>query len=337
LGRSVTVADVSLAGGVASIEPVDDWDDDEYLYCTEFLLFGDSIDKEQVHDFVSSVGGSELVVGDGGSFKVHVHTDDPGSVLTHVTSLGEVAEVHINNMRRQTAERDRELKSHQGATPAKPLGFVAVAAGKGLTDILMSLGVDVVVSGGQTMNPSTADLVEAVGRVNAAKVIILPNNKNIIMAANAAASVADRPVGVVPTRSVPQAFSALLAYSGADDLDSVVDEMTAAAGFVTTGEVTTAVKDAKGKVGDICAGQVIGIVDDSEIELVGEDVLEVAERLAQLISDQDTESLTILAGEDLSEDDLDTLTARLTLTLPSVAVESHRGDQPLYPVILSAE
>lgn len=337
LGRSVTVADVSLSEGVVTIEPVDDWDDDEYLYCTEFLLFGDSIDREAVHDFMASVGGSELVVGEGGSYKVHVHTDDPGSVLMHVTALGEVAEVHINNMRRQTAERDRVLKSEHETAPRKPLGFVAVAAGVGLADILTSLGVDVVVSGGQTMNPSTADLVEAIGRVNADKVIILPNNKNIIMAATAAATVADRPVGVVPTRSVPQAFSALLAYGGGDELESVVEEMTSASEYVTTGEVTTAVKDAKGKVGDIRAGQVIGIVNDSEIEVAGDDVLDVAESLAGVISGADTESLTILAGEDLSDEDLATLEARLSARLSGIAIESHRGEQPLYPVILSAE
>lgn len=337
LGRSVTVADVSLAEGVVTIEPVDDWDDDEYLYCTEFLLFGDSIDREAVHDFMSTIGGSELVVGEGGSYKVHVHTDDPGTVLAHVTSLGEVAEVHINNMRRQTAERDRALKSEHDTSPRKLLGFVAVAAGSGLAEILTSLGVDVVVSGGQTMNPSTADLVEAVSRVNADKVIILPNNKNIIMAATAAASVADRPVAVVPTRSVPQAFSALLAYGGGDDLDGVVEEMTAASEYVTTGEVTTAVKDAKGKVGDILAGQVIGIVNDSDIEVAGEDILDVAEELAAVISGSDTESLTVLAGEELSDEDLATLEERLSKRFPGVAIESHRGEQPLYPVILSAE
>lgn len=337
LGRSVTVADVSLTDGIVSIVPVDDWDDDEYLYCTEFLLFGDAIDREAVHDFMASVGGSELVVGEGGSYKVHVHTDDPGTVLAHVTAIGEVAEVHINNMRRQTAERDLTLKSGHDAAPHKSLGFVAVAAGAGLAEILTSLGVDVVVSGGQTMNPSTADLVEAIGRVNADKVIILPNNKNIIMAATAAASVADRPVGVVPTRSVPQAFSALLAYGGGDDLEGVVEEMTAASAYVTTGEVTTAVKDAKGKVGDIQAGQVIGIVNDSDIEVSGEDILDVAERLAVAITDPDTESLTVLAGEDFGDEDLAILEERLTTRLPGIAIESHRGEQPLYPVILSAE
>ncbi len=173
LGEQVTIADVSSASApILTVEPVDDWDDDEYLYCTEFLLFGEGIDSDAVHDFVSSVGGSELVVGSGGEYKVHVHTNEPGKVLAHMTELGEVAEVHIHNMRRQTQERDAGLVSeHQALESAKPVvlkpvGFVAVAAGEGLAEILTSLGVDLVVSGGQTMNPSTQDLADAIERVH---------------------------------------------------------------------------------------------------------------------------------------------------------------------------
>jgi len=339
LGHKVTVADVSSAAApLDRVAPVDDWDDDEFLYCTEFLLFGDDIDKEDVHDYVSSVGGSELVVGDAGSFKVHVHTNDPGAVLSHVTTLGEVAEVHINNMRKQTAQRDAALRTPgPDAGPRRPVGFVAVAAGEGLSQILQSLGVDVIVSGGQTMNPSTQDLLDAVSRVNADKVVILPNNKNIQMAAASAASVADRPVGVVPTRSVPQAFAALLMYDGSDDLEAIVSEMTLAASGVRTGEVTIAVKDAKGKVGAIKAGQVIGIIDDEDIEAVGESVGEVALALVSSLLDDGAETLTLLAGTDLDDDALAAIAQAAQAAFPEVTVETHRGEQPLYPLILSAE
>lgn len=338
VGRTVTTVDVSTAAApLAAVEPVDDWDDDEYLYCTEFLLFGTDIDRENVHDYLLTVGGSELVVGDGGSYKVHVHTNDPGSVLAHVTALGEVAEVHINNMRRQTSERDAKLRGEVAASgPRKPMGFVAVAAGEGLSAILRSLGVDVVVGGGQTMNPSTQDILEAVEKVHAEQIIVLPNNKNIVMAATAAASVAPRPVAVVPTRSVPQAFAALLAYDGGTDLDTVVAEMTDVASLVRTGEVTRAIKDAKGKAGDIKSGQIIGIVDDEEIEIVGEDVADVALRLAQLIG-VDAESLTLLAGEDLDDSALQSIADSIQAALPDAEVETHRGEQPLYPLIISAE
>lgn len=321
---------------LGTVEPVDDWDDDEYLYCTEFLLFGERIDRESVHDFLASVGGSELIVGDAGQYKVHVHTDEPGLVLNHVTKMGEVAEVHINNMRRQQQERDDMLRSqHDG--PAKPLGVVAVAAGDGLVEILKSLGVDVVVGGGQTMNPSTKDLLAAVDMVHAESVIILPNNKNIVMAANAAASVADRPVAVVATRSVPAAFSAMLAFDPGAPLDDVVEAMSEAASSVRTAEITRAVKDARGKVGEIKSGQFIGIIDDEDIEAVGDDVGVVALALASILDDGERETLTLLAGEEMTEADTDTIRADIESAHPELELEAHRGGQPLYPLIMFAE
>jgi DAK2 domain fusion protein YloV len=345
-GQDVRIADVSMVSAPpVSVEPADDWDDDEFLYCTEFLLFGKGIDENAVHDYVASVGGSELVVGAAGEFKVHVHTNDPGSVLSYMTSLGEVSDVHIHNMHRQSQARDEILAadaaSPERATPApsvpiKPIGFVAVAAGSGLTSILESLGVDVVVSGGQTMNPSTQDLVDAVASVPAEKVVILPNNKNIIMAATAAAGVADKPVGVVPTTSVPQAFSAMLAFDGDDDLDAVVAAQTQAAGEVRSGEVTRAVKDAKGKVGDIRSGQIIGI-SDHEIEVVGEDISTVASQLADLLLADGAETFTLLAGEEFDDEALSALAEAIGAAHAGVEVETHRGEQPLYPVIMSAE
>ncbi len=344
-GQEVAIADVSSAEApLLSVEPIDDWDDDEFLYCTEFLLFGDGIDESNVHDYVASVGGSELVVGSDGEFKVHVHTNEPGSVLTYMTSLGEVSDVHIHNMHRQSQARDELLAAERSGTgremapvePAKPIGFVAVAAGSGIASILESLGVDVVVSGGQTMNPSTQDLADAVTQVPAEKVVILPNNKNIIMAATAAAGVASKPVAVVPTTAVPQSFSAMLAFDGGDDLDAVVAAMTEAAGTVRSGEVTTAIKDAKGKVGDILAGQVIGI-SDHEIEVVGDDVDRVAAGLADLLLADGFETLTILAGESYDDESLAELARTIGARHPKVEIETHRGEQPLYPIIMSAE
>lgn len=336
LGHKVTVADVSSGGThLQRIEPVDDWDDDEYLYCTEFLLLGEGVDRESIHDFISSVGGSELVVGDAGSFKIHVHTNDPGAVLSHVIQFGEVAQVHVNNMKRQQAERDAALRAPDA--PTKPVGFVAVAAGAGLAQILQSLGVDVVISGGQTMNPSTQDILDAIAQINAEQVIVLPNNKNIVLAANAAASVADRPVNVVPTRSVPQAFSALLEFDGTETIERLVEEMTQAASLVTTGEITTAIKDAKSKSGDIKAGQIIGIIDDEEIEAVGDSVFEVSLEVARLLAKKGAETLTLLAGAELDDEALAEIAAHVAQAHPDVAIETHRGEQPLYPLIIAAE
>jgi DAK2 domain fusion protein YloV len=332
-GHEVREYDVTTAPGPLMVQPVDDWADDEYLYCTEFLLHGVQADISVLEEYVAEIGGSELVVGDAETYKIHVHTDTPGTVLTWATGLGEVSDVHINNMRRQTAERTAGIK--RDAEPTKPIGFVAVAAGQGLKDILLSLGADVVVSGGQTMNPSTAELLEAAQSINAEKIVLLPNNRNIILAAQQVTGVADRPVAVVPTTAIPQAFAALLAYDGSDDLDAIIEEMTAAAGEVRTAEVTVAVKDATGKVGPIKAGDVIGIVDH-EIEVTGSDVADVTLRVVEHIIG-DGETITLLGGEDLDDEAMSALETRLAEAHPDAEVEAHRGDQPLYPIIVSVE
>ena len=328
---------ISRGGAVVTgFTPADDWDDQQFLYCTEFLLFGRDLDRDAIQNRLAAAGGSELAVGDSEALKIHVHTDDPASVLAYATGLGEVAEVHVNNMRRQTAARAQELRAGARAgVPIKPLGFVAVAVGQGLADILTSLGVDRVVSGGQTMNPSTAELLEAVEAVPAETVIILPDNTNIIMAAQATAGVASKRVGVVPTTSVPEAFSALLAFDPTASLDVNVESMTRAAAGVRTGEVTTAVKDSKGKAGPIKAGQIIGVANH-EIEVVGDDVTDVAERLLDIIAG-DGETLTLLAGEDMTDDRLDAVAARLAERHPELETETHRGGQPLYPLIMAVE
>jgi DAK2 domain fusion protein YloV len=338
-GRAVHSADVLPTTAAPTIhieEPANDWNDTEHLYCTEFLLVGERLDHDAIEAWMETQGGSVLVVGDRGMLKIHVHTDDPAKVIAYATGLGQVAEVHINNMRLQSQERFERIAAEQAAEgPRKTIGFVAVASGEGLKRILESLGVDVVVSGGQTMNPSTAELLEAASRVNADEVIILPDNKNIVMAAQQVPALADRPVGVVPTTSVPEAFAAMLAYDPSASLTANVAEMSEAAGRVRTGEVTTAVKNSAGKVGKIKAGQVIGIIGH-EIEVVGDDVAGVTARLLDVIADGG-ETLTILGGEDLTDEQLEALTARLAEAHPELEVESHRGDQPLYPVLLAVE
>jgi DAK2 domain fusion protein YloV len=318
------------------VAPVDDWDDDEFLYCTEFLLLGEGIDKEIVHDYVADRGGSELVVGDSGEYKVHVHTDNPAEILSYALSLGEISDVHIHNMRRQQAARPSQAQNASDA-PHKKLGVISVASGSGLVDILKSLGVDVVVSGGQTMNPSTADFVEAAKSLNADEVIFLPNNKNIIMAAQSAVEVLDKPAYVVPTKSIPQAFSAMLSYIEDGEGLEVADEMTSAIADVATAEITTAIKDAKGNVGKIKEGQYIGIVNGKDIEAVGEKIDTVVTDILAFLKAQDFETCTFLAGEDLDQQHAEELTAQIEATYPDIEVELLRGEQPLYPVILSVE
>lgn len=337
LGREVVEVPLEFAQETLKVVPVDDWDDDEFLYCTEFLLFGEGIDKETVHDFIASKGGSELIVGDNGQYKVHVHTNDPSEVLAYMLKRGEIAEVHIHNMRRQQEERSDSIREDE-KKEHKNIAVVSVASGSGLVEILRSLGVAHVVSGGQTMNPSTQDLVDAAETLNADHIIFLPNNKNIIMAANAATSVLETPSVVIPTRSVPEAFAALLMFDpDSDDFESVVEDMTAALEDVRTAEITTAIKDAKSKVGDISTGQVIGIVNGNEIEAVGTSVEQVALDLVTLLADEDTETITLLFGEDYSDEQGAALVKLIEEKFEWADVETHRGEQPLYPVLISVE
>jgi hypothetical protein len=334
-GHVFSERDVTIATGEMSVIPVDDWDDGEFLYCTEFLLHGADAERSFVEDWIASQGGSELVVGDSETYKVHVHTNDPAGILAWATSLGEVADVHINNMRRQTSERSRLLAEEALDKPLKPVGFVAVAAGSGLAEILTSLGTDAIVGGGQTMNPSTAEILDAAQSVHAERVIILPNNRNIIMAAQQVVGLDERPIAVVPTTSVPEAFSALLAYDASQPFDDAVEAMTAAASAIRTGEVTVAVKDAKSKAGPVKKGQYIGI-SDHEIEVIGTELDDVVFRLVDVLV-KDAEMLTLLAGEDLDDETLVRLASHLQESHSDLEIETHRGGQPLYPVILALE
>jgi len=333
-GRGLRDFDVTVSSApvVATTED-NDWDDDEYLYCTEFLLHGEGLDRVEIEDYLVTIGGSQLVVGSSDQLKIHVHTDTPNLALAYTLERGEISDVHIHNMRLQTAERAETIR--QEAAALKDVGFVAVAAGSGLAEILRSLGVDEVVSGGQTMNPSTAELLAAIERVPARSVVVLPDNRNIILAANQTVGIAAKPVGVVPTTSVPEAFAALLAADTFASLETNVAEMTAAAEAVTTGEITTAIKDSKGKAGAIKAGQIIGIVDH-EIEVIGDDVADVAARLLDVIA-SGAETLTLLAGADLDDEALASITESLEAAHPELEVEAHRGEQPLYPLIMAVE
>lgn len=224
--------DFTHAEAKVAIEHVRDWAGSDYMYCTEFLLHSDEIDTVEALEFLASIGDCELLVGAHPDFKVHVHTDTPGTVLTYMTDRGQVSEVFIHNMVLESEERADGIAADEASRqPAerKPIAYIAVAAGEGMANILRSLGVDHVVSGGQTMNPSTKDLLDAIEQVNADSAILLPNNKNIIMAANAAADNADIPCRVVPTKSTPASFSAMLVASPEGDLDEIAEAMTEAA------------------------------------------------------------------------------------------------------------
>ncbi|MBY4796822.1 DAK2 domain-containing protein [Collinsella sp. AGMB00827] len=332
-----------VALGRVEIEANDDWEGSEFRYCNEFLFRADApFDEEAVISFLGSMGDCELLVGAYPDYKIHVHSNTPHLVLEHMLELGQVYEVFIHNMDMESHERTAKIHADQdeaSEVPMKPLGFVAVAAGSGEAEILTSLGVDVVVSGGQTMNPSTADLLEAVSQVHAEAVIILPNNSNIRMAAEAAAEAChDKQVAVVPAKTVPQAFSALFAALPDTPFDEVVEAMTEALAHVRDGEVTRAVRDSTASDGTpIHDGDVMGILTGS-IDVVGSDVAEVTLAcIARLQDEEEGDTLTILAGEDLDDEAFQHILDAIQEAYPDLEIDAHRGEQPLYPVIFSIE
>ena len=334
--------DFTHAEAKVAIEHVRDWAGSDYMYCTEFLLHSDEVDVAETLDFLASLGDCELLVGAHPDFKVHVHTDTPGTVLTYMTDRGQVSEVFIHNMVLESEERADGIAADEAALGSsdseqrKPLAFIAVAAGEGMANILRSLGVDYVVSGGQTMNPSTRDLLDAIEQVNADAAILLPNNKNIIMAANAAAENADIPCRVVPTTSVPASFSAMLVADLDGDLEENAEAMCDVLDEVRCGEVTTAIKDSKTSDGRaIRPDDIIGIADGS-LYVVGSSVEEVTLALVDALDD-DLDSLTLLAGQDLAQDDFERLVERVEELHPDLEVDAQRGEQPLYPIVFSIE
>ncbi len=339
-GRAETMGDelafARTAAPKVEIEQINDWEGSKYKYCNEFLVNSETLNPEEALDFLSTMGDCELCVGSTPKFKVHVHSNTPDKVLAYFLERGEIFEVFIHNMKLQSEERTEKLEAEQ-KKERKKIGFVSVAAGSGNAAILESLGVDYVVSGGQTMNPSTKELLDAVNAVNADSVIILPNNSNIIMASQSCAEVSEKPCMVVPTKSVPEAFSALFAFDESASIEENVEAMTEAREEVKTGEVTTAVKDSKDVHGNpIHSGDVIGIAD-GELEVVSDSIEDAVMRVLEVLDAEDADTLTILAGEDYPDSKLEALCVQIEDQYEDLEIDSHRGEQPLYPIVLSVE
>ena len=331
---------MAQANAKVAIELNDDWEGSEFRYCTEFLFKAEqTFDEDATRDFLTTQGDCELLVGAYPDYKIHVHTDRPDHVLDHMLAIGQIFNVFIHNMDMEAHERTEKIAQDKAAeAPVKPLGVIAVAAGSGQAEILRSLGVDVVVEGGQTMNPSTADILAAAKQARAEQVIVLPNNGNIIMAAQSAAAAADFPMAVVTTRSVPQGFSAMFAFNPTASLGDNAAAMAEVLSGVHDGEITHAVRDSQTVNGDaIHSGDVIGLVDD-KVTYVGSDVCDMCvEMVKAMQADIEGDTLTVLAGLDMPQDEFEALVERLEDAVPDLDVDAHRGEQPLYPIVLSIE
>ena len=307
-----------------------------YRYCTVFVVEGEGLDADVLEEELERLGDSLLVVGDSSALKVHVHTDDPGAALSLGAGVGVLEGVEIANMHRQTAAREERLTA-AGAfdgLPTLETGLVAVAPGEGNRRLFESYGATRVIEGGQTMNPSTAEIVDAVEATPAAEVIVLPNNSNVLLTAEQAALLASKPVRVVPTTSVPAGLAAIVRFIPSASAQKNEEAMLDALASVATGEVTIASRDVELDGVHVRKGAWLGLADGVAVAS-GDDFEPVAEAVVERLLGGGRALLTILTGAD--DPPLDALLARLGAEHPSVGVEVHAGGQPHYPLLLSAE
>ena len=321
----------------------------KYGYCTEFIIM---LEKEynaeieaKYKEFLSSIGDSLVVVSDDEIVKVHVHTNHPGLAFEKGLEYGSLTSMKVDNMREEHKEKviheqDRKKAAEQEAAkeePKKPFGFVAVSVGEGLNDIFKDLGVDHIIEGGQTMNPSTEDVLDAISKVNAETVFVFPNNKNIILAANQAAEIEEeKQVIVIPTKTIPQGISALISFDETATAEANQAGMEDAITAVKSGQVTYAVRDTSIDGKEIKTGDYMGI-DDAGIQAVGQDITEVVKDLIGAMADEDSELLSIYYGSDVEEEKANALVEAVQAAYPDFEVEAHAGGQPIYYYILSLE
>ncbi|NLK20964.1 MAG: DAK2 domain-containing protein [Epulopiscium sp.] len=316
-------------------------EDITFGYCTEFIINSSNTNDKMVgslRDYLNTIGDSIVVVSDEEVIKVHVHTNHPGQAIEKGLSIGTLTNMKIDNMREQHTNK---VVIEEITTPelkeTKPIGFIAVSTGEGIKEIFMGLGVDYVIQGGQTMNPSTEDILNAVDKVNAEKVVILPNNKNIILAAEQAQKlVEEKEIWVVPSKTVPQGIAAMIGYEPNRNMEDTLKSMNESMSYVTTGQITFAVRDTS--IGDrnIKEGNILGIVE-GDIVVVSEKLEEATKELIDNIIDDDSEIVSIYYGEDVEEDGADKIKEYIEENYPDCEVEIHYGGQPLYYYIFSVE
>ena len=326
----------SVAGHVAT-------EDIKFGYCTEIMValkqgptYVKDFDYDEFRNYLNNLGDSLLVVNDDEIVKVHVHTEDPGLVMQEGLKYGSLVKVKVDNMRNQHEAQVEKEERQAKPVEEKEYAIIAVVAGDGLADIFKAQGVDYIISGGQTMNPSTEDFVKAVEELNARNIIILPNNKNILMAAQSAAEVIDQPAAVVETKTIPQGLTSLLAFDDSKSIEENYERMSASLEDVVSGSVTTAVRDTTIDGLEIHENDNLGMVD-GKIVVSNPDMLETLEETFAHMLDEDSEIVTIYVGEDGSEELANELAQALAEKYEDVEVEIHQGGQPVYPYLFSVE
>lgn len=340
-GIQAEVKDIKIGAGGgdqtsagASIDP----DSIKFGYCTEFIILGDASKAKEFQDIIEPMGDSMIVVGYDDVIKTHIHTNNPGKVLEKAVMFGELSKIKIDNMR----EEHREIMANElredakKAQKAEKYGFITVAMGNGIANIFKDLGVDHVIEGGQTMNPSTQDILDCIDKINAENIFVFPNNKNIIMAAEQAAEIAEKNVVVIKTTSIQQGITLLSMFNKDGEVEENVEELNELLGTIKTGSVTYAVRDTEMDGIEIKEGNMLGLVE-GKIKEVGEDKLEVAEKVLDNIVDSDSELITIFYGEDVTEEEANSFVEKIEEKYEECDIQLYKGEQPLYYLLMSVE
>ena len=351
LGKEIDYTSIEPASvqGKVSAAPASEADI-KFGYCTEFIIMAEKefteSDESEFKAYLESIGDSIVCVADDEVVKIHVHTNDPGLAIQKALTYGQLTKMKIDNMREEHHERlikDAQKKAEEAKAaekkkaPQKKVGFIAVSIGEGLNEIFRELGVDYIIEGGQTMNPSTDDMLTAIDNVNASTIFILPNNKNIVLAANQARSLTkDKDIIVIPTKTVPQGITAVINYIPEADVDTNEETMLEAVKSVQTGQITYAVRDTKIDNKEIHEGDIMGI-GDAGILAVGTSITETAKETLRNMVGEDSGLISIYYGEDVTEEEAEAFISDVEEEYSELDVDAHFGGQPIYYYVMSVE
>lgn len=354
LGKEIDYSAIapSAGTGVTKIS-AEDTADIKFGYCTEFIILTEKEfteqDEHEFKEYLSSIGDSIVCVADDDVVKIHVHTNDPGLAIQRALTFGQLSRMKIDNMREEHQEKlirdaenlakqqEQDAAEKKASEPRKPMGFIAVSIGEGINNIFKELGVDYIIEGGQTMNPSTDDMLKAIDEVHADTVFILPNNKNIVLAANQAKHlVEDKEIIVIPTKTVPQGITAIINFMPDADAKTNEEAMLEEVKNVKTGQVTYAVRDTRIDDKEIHEGDIMGIGDHG-ILAVGSEIRKTTLEMLEQLVDEDSELISVYYGEEVKEEDANELIEQIEELYPDADVDAHFGGQPIYYYVLAVE
>ena len=354
LGKEIDYSAIapSAGAGVTKIS-AEDTADIKFGYCTEFIILTEKEfteqDEHEFKEYLSSIGDSIVCVADDDVVKIHVHTNDPGLAIQRALTFGQLSRMKIDNMREEHQEKlirdaenlakqqEQDAAEKKASEPRKPMGFIAVSIGEGINNIFKELGVDYIIEGGQTMNPSTDDMLKAIDEVHADTVFILPNNKNIVLAANQAKHlVEDKEIIVIPTKTVPQGITAIINFMPDADAKTNEEAMLEEVKNVKTGQVTYAVRDTHIDDKEIHEGDIMGIGDHG-ILAVGSEIRKTTLDMLEQLVDEDSELISVYYGEEVKEEDANELIEQIEELYPDADVDAHFGGQPIYYYVLAVE